>query len=186
MSRKSRSGSLARKAVTAGAATALAAAGLVSGAATASAAPYCGPSQFVKEITVSQWADHQFQIHLTPTSGARLDALVNHDKRPAVVAEWHAIQRCVPGLTGDVADSIWQQLQCHQYLSWVIAPREGSIFLTGNSYDLESWRPKLSRSFLVPREMLSECLNKLGVDPAGPLDELKGRSDLLHAFDNIA
>lgn len=194
MSRKTHSGSRIRKAVvTAAAAATLAGAGVVAGQATANAAPllYCGPGQYDHEITVSKWGDGQFQIHVTPTLGARFAP----DPRAAVDTLWRAVQACVPGLYGNLADTIYQQLDCHQRLALLPGWKEGGIFQTGPTYDLESWRPKLVGPDIFGQERDSHCLNHLsalpsGGDPDGPFGDPirpdQGQVDLLDAYGNIA
>ncbi|MBT3078361.1 MULTISPECIES: DUF2599 domain-containing protein [Streptomyces] len=170
-------------------ATALATLGLTALASPASAAPFCGPSKFVQEIKVADWEGEAFQIILTPTPEARGHAATAINPRDAVVEQWHAIQGCVSGLEGGIADTIWDQLECHQLNSWVPFPREGSNWLTGETYELESWRPVLPRAVPGAALVATECLNRLGEDPAGPLSTYRpdaGRLDLHGAQDNIA
>jgi hypothetical protein len=186
------SGSRIRKIVIGAAATAaLASGGLVAGQAPANADPhFCGESDLVHEITVSQWDQGQWQIHVTPKGAAR----VALNPRGAVDTMWHAVQACVPGLYRDLADTIYQQLDCHQRLSAVPWPGEGSIFKTGDTYDLESWRPKLVEPDIFGQEVHSSCLNDLsalstGGDPAGPFgDPIRpdlGQTDLVGANSTI-
>ncbi|WP_051807559.1 hypothetical protein [Actinoplanes subtropicus] len=149
---------------------------------------YCGPSKFIDKIEVADWGNGRFQIVVTPNGEARNYAAWALDQRAAVVDEWHAIQACVRGLYGGLADSIWQQLDCHQRMSWAWDPRRRD-WLTGPTYDLESWRPPLSGANLVS-ELRTDCLNKLGVDensrvvdPHRPDD---GETDLQNAWADIA
>jgi hypothetical protein len=149
---------------------------------------YCGPSKFIEKIEVADWGNGRFQILVTPNGDARSYAAWALDQRAAVVEEWHAVQACVRGLYGDLADSIWQQLDCHQRMSWAWDPKRGDWY-TGATYDLESWRPPLSGANLVS-ELRTKCLNTLGidensqvVDPHRPDD---GVTDLEHAWDTIA
>ncbi|WP_406300065.1 DUF2599 domain-containing protein [Embleya sp. NBC_00888] len=164
--------------------------GLVGLTPSASAAPYCGPSKFVEKVEVVSWGDKQFQVVLTPTPQARLHAFAARNPRDAVVEQWHAIQRCVPHLSGGLADTLWDQLECHQLNSWILLPREGSKWATGNAYELESWRPVLPRAVPGAALVVTECLNHMGVDPAGPFgtpfrpDE--GQVDLYQAKKNFA
>ncbi|WP_222724041.1 DUF2599 domain-containing protein [Streptomyces sp. uw30] len=182
----------ARKSAAGLLALAAAAFGVMGLAPSAEAAPaaYCGPSKYVEKIEVASWGDNQFQIVLTPTQEARLNAAFSPTPRDAVVEQWHAIQACVPGLYGGLADTIWDQLECHQLNSWIAVPQEGSKWITGDTYDLESWRPVLPR--LVPGEALivTRCLNSLGVDPAGPFSSPirpdAGQVDLQQAMRNFA
>ncbi|HWS34920.1 MAG TPA: hypothetical protein VN408_19545 [Actinoplanes sp.] len=156
----------------------------------ANAAPYCGPSRFIESIETVKWADDQFQIIVTPTAEARRHAAFAANPRDAVVEQWHAVQRCVPGLYGELADTVWDQLECHQLNSWIPLPREGSDWATGETYDLESWRPTLPRWVNGQDLIVTECLNRLGVDPAGPYgDGIRpdaGQTDLREAWAHIA
>lgn len=161
-----------RKVIAGAVVAASAAASVVAFAPSASAAPYCGPSKFVEKIEVIPWANNEFQIRLTPTGEARAYAAVSlrylwMDPRDAVVEQWHAIQNCVPGLTGDLADKMWDQLECHQLNSFVPLPREGSIWATGDAYELESWAPLQPREASGAAMIDSKCLNDLEVDPPG-------------------
>jgi hypothetical protein len=89
---------------------------------------YCGPSgAYVDHIEIQDHEGGHFKILLTPTWQAR----VAPDPWAATLEEWTAIQGCVIGLDGYLADSIFDQLQCHQYLA--LGP-------TGETFDLESWR----------------------------------------------
>jgi hypothetical protein len=150
---------------------------------------YCGPSAFIQQIQVADWGNGDFQIVVTPNDVAREWAAAGShvDQRAAVVDEWHAIQACVRGLYGDLADSVWQQLDCHQRLSWAWLPFKG--WLTGSTYDLESWRPKLSIANLAT-ELATECLNRLGVDEnsqvTSPYRPDEGVTDLQRAYSNFA
>ncbi|MGE9809705.1 DUF2599 domain-containing protein [Janibacter sp. G1551] len=136
--------------------------------------PYCGPSAYIEEIQVEPWSEGQFKILVTPTGASR------YDVNPWGVVEqmWYAIQDCVSGLEGALADSIWDQLECHQHF--------GALsFATGATYDLESWRGTFDASDWVS----SNCGNELGVEPAGPIGSPispdAGQSDLYGAYDNI-
>lgn len=105
--------------------------------------PYCGPSEFLTEISVDRWANGDFKIVATPNEAART-ALSAY---AATVSQWHAIQDCVSGLRGALADSIWDQLHCHQQFALAPAISEGRLaWLTGPSYDLESWRGTFSEA----------------------------------------
>jgi len=169
--------------------TATVAASLVVGAGEAVAwIPSCGSSQFVEQIEVSRNSTGDFIIHVHPTDAARWDSALALDPRGAVVEQWHAVQACVPDLYGDLADRIWQQLDCHQRLAWAVDPRTGD-WATGPTYDLESWRPKLDPAWF-PSEVLSKCGGYLGMDPAAPvLNPIRpdaGVTDLEHAYDAYA
>lgn len=123
---------------------------------------YCGPSQDVEEIVVEQWPDGRFRISLRPTDASRRGV---RDRTTAVL--WAAIGACVPNLGGpQVADSLHAQLTCHQALAE--APSlHGGGYATGDTYDLESWRPLMTpNSFST--WISTHCGNTLGTDPTGP------------------
>lgn len=121
---------------------------------------YCGPSENVTSVQVQDYAEGHFKVILSPTDGSRF-AL---DSRAATVTAWHAVQRCVPGLYGELADSMWAQLECHQ--QFALTPGKDG-WATGPTYDLESWHGLFSQQDYFP----TRCGNELGVQPAGPLDE---------------
>lgn len=122
--------------------------------------PYCGPSRYVEEITVQRWADGRFRISVRPTPEAR-DA---KDREAATAEIWQAVRRCVTeGLDGEVGESLHDQLRCHEYLAWVPGDGEGQ-YATGETYDLESWRPKAGRGKWIS----TRCGNTLGTDPTSP------------------
>ncbi|MEU8112728.1 hypothetical protein [Micromonospora sp. NPDC048947] len=179
---------LKRKVIAVVTAMVLATFGLVAVAMPANAAAPCGAGKFVEKIERVPWDDDQFQIVLTPTSEARWHAAFALDPRDAVVEQWHAIQRCVPGLYGALADTIWDQLECHQLNSWIIFPKEDGNWLTGSTYELESWRPTVARWVNGQDLIVTECLNLLGADPAGPFGSpfRPGAVDLHGAWSNIA
>ncbi|MTK05170.1 hypothetical protein [Micromonospora sp. CP22] len=168
--------------------TLLASLGLAFVASPASADSSCGEGKFVEKIELVQWGDGHFQVVLTPTAEARKHAALSLNPRDAVVEQWHAIQGCVSGLYGDLADTIWDQLECHQLNSWLILPREDGIWATGSTYELESWRPTLPRWVNGQDLIFTECLNRMGTDPEGPFANpfRPGETDLHQAWDNIA
>ncbi|MFG1922345.1 hypothetical protein [Cryptosporangium sp. NPDC048952] len=169
-------------------------AGAVLGPSTAHAdLLYCGSSKYIEKIEVANWGNGRFQILVTPNSAARIRAgQTSTDpirSREVVVDEWHAVQACVRGLYGSLADSIWQQLDCHQRMSWVWHPLRRD-WLTGPTYDLESWRPALTGPNVAVQEARTRCLNTLGVDEnskvTSPYRPDAGQFDLLHAWGNFA
>ena len=95
---------------------------------------WCGNSADVENIEIEEWADGKFKILVTPTYESRFSL----DPRGTTVNMWHAIQSCVPGLYGSQADSIWDQLLCHQI--GALVKREVDGYASGETYDLESWR----------------------------------------------
>jgi hypothetical protein len=133
--------------------------------AAAAATPYCGSSRYVEEIVVEQWADGRLRISVRPTSAAR-----HADRDEATEAIWTAIGGCVaalPALGRDVTDSLHAQLTCHQDLALVPALGGGKGYATGDTYDLESWRPMM-RPNSVSTWISTRCGNTLGTDPTGP------------------
>lgn len=137
----------------------------------ASASDNCGQSEWVQSITLNPAGD---TIILTPTEAARDRSdqvaqdgayLLNAAQRDVIVSQWHSIQQCVGGLFGDKADSVWQQLECHQKLAFAHNPVDGS-WLTGPTFDLELFHPPLPRNWFnseasTVAEVLSKCGNSL-------------------------
>lgn len=122
-------------------------------------APYCGGNDYVAEVQVQDYTQGQFDIQVTPTSNARYAELSGFG--PEATNEiWHAVQACVSGLYGTLADGIYEQIQCH-----VIGGLLGPINAGGATYDLETWRPPVSWNVALS----SEC-NWLGW-PYAPLGE---------------
>ncbi|WP_225438817.1 DUF2599 domain-containing protein [Candidatus Frankia nodulisporulans] len=121
--------------------------------------PYCGASQDVEEIVVEQWSSGAFRVSLRPTVASR--------KAPRTATTqvlWSAIGACVPGVgTAASAESLHQQLACHQALAQI---RSGDGYATGDTYDLESWRPPMTPNSF-PTWISTRCGNTLGTDPAG-------------------
>ncbi len=158
--------------------------GLVAAVATAPSASadqlYCGPSENVQSVQVQDYADGHFRILLTPTAASRF-AL---DPHAATVSEWHAVQNCVRGLSGPLADSIWDQLECHQ--RWALTPSKDGGWATGPTYDLETWHGVFSENQYVS----TRCGNELGIQPDGPFgephDPSAGQTDLQQAWASIA
>lgn len=118
----------------------------------------CSGSVWVQGLQVEPFPGGNFKIIVTPTPELR-DPIHSVD-RDITVDIWHDIQSCVPGLYGGLADSIWQQLQCHQ--EFAVAS-----FATGPTFDFESWHPALPNPG-VGTYVSSHCLNKLGTDPGTP------------------
>lgn len=141
-------GSITFGALTAGIITTMAAAA-IGFAPTAAAGPpvvsNCGANAFVSSISTEPIAGPDYIIHLKPTYlGRQSNVRVVNDM-------WHQIQACVPGLYDDLADSIYQQLECHQ-----MVPHEAA---TGATYDLETWREKLPGPNPVSYGV-THCLNQ--------------------------
>ncbi|WP_081438576.1 DUF2599 domain-containing protein [Pseudofrankia asymbiotica] len=147
----------------AGATAAPSAAAGAAGAA-ADGPPYCGASRYVEEITVQRWSNGDFRVSLRPTSDARHA----NDRNEATAVMWQAIRRCLTpsagftGLDGPVGGSLQDQLRCHEYLALVPASG-GQGYATGETFDVESWRPEAGRS----RWFSTKCGNTLGTDPSG-------------------
>jgi hypothetical protein len=123
-------------------ASALAAGAMVAGAMTATAQaaaadewqPDCNGNEYGGNVTVTPYSLGQWQINVTPTQATRT-ATITGDRREATDAIWRAVQNCVSGLYGELADSIYQQIDCH--VLGAIHPG------TGATFDLESWRPSV-------------------------------------------
>ncbi|WP_241831632.1 DUF2599 domain-containing protein [Parafrankia soli] len=119
-------------------------------------APYCGSSRYVEEITLQRWAGGDFRISVWPTEEAR-----HADDRDGASAEiWRAVQGCVGEVDPVVAESMQDQLRCHESLA-LIPGRGGEEYATGGSFDVESWRPTPGRR----RWISTRCGNTLGTDP---------------------
>lgn len=161
---------------------------------------YCGESNYIQEIKKADWVidgKPAFQIIIYPKIEARVHAGLGvatrmPNERPVVVDEWHAIQACIRGLYDGLADSIWQQLECHQKLSWAWNPARNNWqgdWATGPTYDLESWRPPIPFANIAT-EAATNCLNWLGEredsQVVNPFRPDTGQTDLQHAYDNIA
>lgn len=141
-------GSITSGTLTAGIITTMAAAA-ISVAPTATAAPpvvsNCGANAFVASISTTPAGGPDYVIHLKPT-------LLGRQSNVRVVNDmWRQVQACVPGLYGDLADSIYQQLECHQTVPLEVA--------TGATYDLETWHEKLPGPNPVSYG-LTHCLNQ--------------------------
>lgn len=96
----------------------------------------CGGNAYSSEIKVTDFTNGGFKISATPTSNARW-AVWNGNPRETTNEIWHAVQACVSGLYDDLADSIYQQIDCHVF----IAGGGGTVFpLGGETWDFESWR----------------------------------------------
>ena len=149
----------------------------------ADAAP-CGGNEYVKNIKVEQVAGPDFKIVLEPTTSARLKGLSQVARREATVSMWHQIQSCVPGLYGGLADSIWQQLDCHEMFA-VEKIGVGGAYkdVTGPTYDLESWRLPLANP--NPASYIAtHCLNEVNKGEAGFGNNFPGYSDLRATMNN--
>lgn len=101
-------------------------------------APNCSGNDYVTEVTVTPFPSGQWQINVTPTDNVR-SAYFTGYRREATDAIWHAVQACVSGLYGDLADSIYEQIDCH--VGYAYMPGRDGHWATGPTFDLESWRP---------------------------------------------
>lgn len=136
----------------------------------------CGASADVVWISTEPVKGPDYIIHLKPTDTAR----AAHERHDVVSAMWHQIQSCVPGLSGMLADSVWQQLECHQMYSnlW-----------TGPTYDLETWHAPL-RNPGAGTYANSKCLGTnwiLGQPNGSPgsANNFPGYLDLQGSYSNI-
>jgi hypothetical protein len=118
--------------------------------------PSCDPdSGYVEGSITTAETEQGTRISLAPTSSAR-SAWGAGLGWASTVEMWHAIQDCVPDLYDDVADSVWQQLECHQRYATIRKP--GGDYATGDTYDLEVYANPL----WFPNDLtyiLSRCLN---------------------------
>lgn len=112
---------------------------------------WCGDSLDVEQIQVEEWPDGKFKIMVTPTHASRFSP----DTYGTTANIWHAIQGCVPGLYGSLADSIWDQLYCHQ--DWALLKTQVDSYASGDTYDLESWREPGAKP-------INHCGNQLDID----------------------
>ncbi|WP_164701494.1 hypothetical protein [Modestobacter sp. KNN46-3] len=112
------------------------------GIAKADTTAECGYSdQYIDKIETVYHDDGSFKIKVTPTNLLRRIGWIDFTSgdNSATISMWHAVQSCVPGLYRDLADSVWQQLQCHVWLS--AAPNKYlNGWATGSTFDLESLR----------------------------------------------
>lgn len=138
-------------------------------AGAASAGESCGANEYIVSVTSEPVKGPDFRIIVTPTAKARSAAGMNN-LWPSTVAMWHAVQGCVPGLYHSLADSIWQQLECHQMFG-------AAEFATGPTYDLESWRPPLTDPNPVTYAA-TRCLNTLNEGGEGSGINFPGYLDL--------
>jgi hypothetical protein len=123
------------------------------GPAEASTSVDCGySSMWADSLNVVYEDDGSFKISLAPTAATR--AMGPSDAGDAAITNelWHAVQACVPGLYGSLADSVYQQLQCHVWFgpAW---------FATGPTYDFESYHLALANPGLADY-VASHCLNE--------------------------
>lgn len=131
----------------------------------AGGAPYCGASEYVSEITVEKWPNGDFRVSLRPTDAGRHAS----DRTAASNVMWQQIRRCLTpsagfsNLDGTVGDSLQDQLHCHEFLALLPALNGGRGYATGDTFDLESWRPTFGES----RWYSTRCGNTLGTDPSG-------------------
>ena len=117
----------------------------------------CGQNDYVQSVDPDHPDEPYAQytkIVVTPTEAA-WHRVANRD---VTVKMWHSIQACIPGLYGDVADSIWQQLMCHQAY-----PFKGPA---GPTWDLETYHPPLSNPTWAALAA-TRCLNALEPEQGG-------------------
>ncbi|MDT0264104.1 hypothetical protein [Jatrophihabitans lederbergiae] len=123
----------------------------VSPAMTASAqadtvATNCDGNAYVSLVEVQDFTDGQFEIKTWPTSNTRYAAWGGYEL-DAMNEIWHAVQACVPGLYGSLADGIYQQIECH-----VVGTIGGPLDFGGDTFDFESWRGTTDPSNEIPTE----------------------------------
>lgn len=96
--------------------------------------PACEAGSLIEGLAVRNYDNGDFKIQLTPTENARWVA------RWHLNEFWHEVQACVPGLYDEVADRIYAQLACHADFSVVGNPLDDGEYVTGPTWDLESWK----------------------------------------------
>ncbi len=109
--------------------------------------PDCDGNAYVAEVQVQDFTDGQFEIKVTPTSNTRYSSYVGGGtyELEAMHEIWHAVQACVSGLYGNLADSIYQQIECH-----VLGTISGPLHAGGPTFDFESWRGTTDTSNYIP------------------------------------
>jgi hypothetical protein len=106
--------------------------GLTAVTTTAAASAGSCANSSVLHVWTEPWSGGQQQIRVIPSTAARIWQL-----SPAATNNiWHAVQQCVPGLYGSLADSIYMQIKCH-----VLGSHYGYPWAGGYSWDFETWRP---------------------------------------------
>lgn len=136
----------------------------------ASADTPCGVSDYSAGVTVDTTTyAPDFRISVVPTEKAR-NAQITGYGHDATVDIWHDVQACVPGLYDGLADSIWQQAECH-----VMYGRAN--FATGPTFDFESWRFPLADPNPVTY-FQTQCLNANNRGEASLGRNLPGGLDL--------
>lgn len=107
---------------------------LPSTSAEAEELPPCAATDLVEGIARVNYPNGDFKISLTPTEGAHWIATWR------MYDIWHLVQACVPGLYDETADRIYAQLACHADLSLLGDPSNDGAYLSGPTWDLESWK----------------------------------------------
>ncbi|WP_238428546.1 hypothetical protein [Frankia nepalensis] len=114
---------------------------------------------------MQRWPSGDFRVSLRPTDDARH----TRDRDDATDVMWQAIRRCLTpsagftGLDGPVGESLRDQLRCHEAYALVPALGSAERYATGETFDVESWRPTPGRS----RWYSTKCGNTLGTAPSG-------------------
>jgi hypothetical protein len=91
----------------------------------------------VSDVSWDSWGGGtQKVIHITPTDAGRYSG----DAPWATDLAWSAVQACVPGLEGETADAVYQQIQCHAEAA-VFAPWLQNLEV----WSVETWRVPTSR-----------------------------------------
>ncbi|MCF6733629.1 hypothetical protein [Blastococcus sp. KM273129] len=94
---------------------------------------------FIASLTTYYYADGSFKISVEPTQYARDNGWTDYANRSRAMtnAIWHATQSCVPGLYNALADSIYQQIECHVWFGGL--PNNNLRgYRTGDTWDFES------------------------------------------------
>lgn len=98
----------------------------------------------VKHVWTEQWSGGQRQIRIIPTTAARMWQFST-----ATNNIWAAVQQCVPGLYGSVADSVYSQIRCH-----ALGAQYGYWWAGGYSWDVETWRAPYQSNWTM---LTSKC-----------------------------
>lgn len=101
--------------------------------------PPCAPTDLIFGMATKTYANGDFKVVITPARDGRGNLWETLFPRDRTNDVWHQTQACVPGLYGAIADTIYAQISCHVMGGW--APGTSGSYMTGGTWDLESWHP---------------------------------------------